>query len=208
MFNMRNKTGFTLAEVLITLLIVGVIASIVIPGLIANTQQAEYKAAWKKAFASLNQATLRLSQENAGNLTGTYTTDDLLTNAYCSYLNCIKVCATGSSLGNCWTSTAKSLGGNPVGWSNNAGAILNDGTLLRLGASIGTNATIGAFSAISIDVNGFKEPNTIGKDVFYVWILKNTIKPWGTQGDGFESDCNTSPASGIGYGCSARYLNQ
>ncbi len=48
--------GFTLAEVLITLTIVGVVAAITIPSVIANSQQQEYKTGLKKAVSVLNSA--------------------------------------------------------------------------------------------------------------------------------------------------------
>ena len=50
------KKGFTLAEVLITLAIIGVVAALTIPGVIANTQQSEYKTGLKKAVSVLNSA--------------------------------------------------------------------------------------------------------------------------------------------------------
>ena len=49
------KRGFTLAEVLITLVIIGVIAAMTIPTLISSTGDQEYKTGLKKAFATLNQ---------------------------------------------------------------------------------------------------------------------------------------------------------
>lgn len=39
----QNKKGFTLAEVLITLGIIGVVAAITIPTLIANTRSQQYR---------------------------------------------------------------------------------------------------------------------------------------------------------------------
>ncbi|MBQ3642196.1 type II secretion system protein [bacterium] len=54
-----NKKGFTLAEVLITLVIIGVIAAMTVPTLMNNTQGQEYKAAYKKAISTLNQALAR-----------------------------------------------------------------------------------------------------------------------------------------------------
>ena len=50
------KKGFTLAEVLITLAIIGVIAAPTIPSVIVNTQQSEYKTGLKKAVSVLNSA--------------------------------------------------------------------------------------------------------------------------------------------------------
>ena len=47
--------GFTLAEALITLVIIGIIAALTIPGILINTEQHEYKSALKKALSSLNQ---------------------------------------------------------------------------------------------------------------------------------------------------------
>lgn len=51
----NNKKGFTLAEALITLVIIGIIAALTIPAILINTEQHEYKSAFKKALASLNQ---------------------------------------------------------------------------------------------------------------------------------------------------------
>ena len=49
---------FTLAEVLITLGIIGVVAAMTIPTLISNTNGAQFKTAYKKALSTLNQAVI------------------------------------------------------------------------------------------------------------------------------------------------------
>lgn len=51
-----KKSGFTLAEVLITLVIIGVIAAMTIPTLLSNTNKQETKTALKKAMSVINQA--------------------------------------------------------------------------------------------------------------------------------------------------------
>ena len=53
-----KKCGFTLAEVLITLGIIGVVAAMTIPNLIANTNGAKFKSQFKKTLSTLNQAGL------------------------------------------------------------------------------------------------------------------------------------------------------
>ena len=71
---MNKKSGFTLAEVLVTLMIIGVIASMTVPSLMQNTAQQEYKAALKKAVSTLNQAVAMnyaLDGEDASAYTGT-----------------------------------------------------------------------------------------------------------------------------------------
>lgn len=58
-----KKNGFTLAEVLITLAIIGVVATLTLPSLMTNTKEQQYAAALKKGVntltevASLNSAT-------------------------------------------------------------------------------------------------------------------------------------------------------
>lgn len=56
-----SKNGFTLAEVLITLGIIGVVAAITIPTLIANTNSAKFRTKYQKAISTLRQAE-RMSQ--------------------------------------------------------------------------------------------------------------------------------------------------
>ncbi len=51
-----KKLGFTLAEVLITLVVIGVIAAMTVPSLINNTKANEYRSALKKALATANQS--------------------------------------------------------------------------------------------------------------------------------------------------------
>ncbi|MDD3237319.1 MAG: prepilin-type N-terminal cleavage/methylation domain-containing protein [Candidatus Gastranaerophilales bacterium] len=51
-----KKKAFTLAEVLITLVIIGVIAAITIPSLLNKTNQQEYRVGAKKAYSVLSQA--------------------------------------------------------------------------------------------------------------------------------------------------------
>ncbi len=48
--------GFTLAEVLITLAIIGVVAALTIPSVISNSQQQEFKTGLRKAVSVLNSA--------------------------------------------------------------------------------------------------------------------------------------------------------
>jgi len=54
----QKRFGFTLAEVLITLGIIGVVAAMTIPTLIANTNGAKFRSQFKKSISTLNQAGL------------------------------------------------------------------------------------------------------------------------------------------------------
>ena len=87
---MTKFKGFTLAEVLITLGIIGVVAAMTMPTLINSTQGAQYKTAFKKSLTVLSQAVVMnialndydLSQVVAGtNATGIDNTGTAATGA-------------------------------------------------------------------------------------------------------------------------------
>ncbi len=53
-----NKTGFTLAEILITIGIIGVVAAITIPVLMQNSNSKKFVTQYKKSLSTLNQAAI------------------------------------------------------------------------------------------------------------------------------------------------------
>lgn len=53
---MMKKTGFTLAEVLITLTIIGVVATMTLPALMTNVQEQQAKTGLKKGLNTLTEA--------------------------------------------------------------------------------------------------------------------------------------------------------
>ena len=57
-FSLKRKVAFTLAEVLITLGIIGIVAAITLPSLIQNYQKKETVAKLKRVYSVLQQATL------------------------------------------------------------------------------------------------------------------------------------------------------
>ncbi|MBQ8458562.1 type II secretion system protein, partial [bacterium] len=58
---MKNKKAFTLAEVLITLGVIGVVAAMTIPTLMTNIRAAQYRNKFKKTVSTLSQA-VRMAQ--------------------------------------------------------------------------------------------------------------------------------------------------
>ncbi len=69
---MKKKTGFTLAEILITLAIIGIVAAITLPSLLVNVNQKAWDAQKKALHARLAQA---IGQMNTLGGYGTYTED-------------------------------------------------------------------------------------------------------------------------------------
>jgi len=103
MRTLPNRFAFTLAEVLITLAIIGVVAAITIPTLMANYQKVQQVAGLKKAYAEITEA-LKLMANDHGcpdNLgcTGAFTNngdlvtaDTILGNEFKKYFKLAKDC--------------------------------------------------------------------------------------------------------------------
>ena len=68
---MTKRFGFTLAEVLITLGIIGVVAAMTMPTLMNSTQGAQYKAAYKKALSAISQGITLNVALDGGNFSDT-----------------------------------------------------------------------------------------------------------------------------------------
>lgn len=105
-FSIKKKKAFTLAEALITLVIIGVIAALTIPAILVNTEQHEYKSALKKALSALNQVIeLNIALEGYGPLEAGYmdepTAEDSLFEMFRNRMNVIS------------TSEAYNRGGTP-----------------------------------------------------------------------------------------------
>lgn len=210
--NIIKNKAFTLAEVLITLAIIGVIAAISVPSLIQKTNQAELKTAWKKTFAMLSQGYDNQLFDKGGNIsTAGFTNYSVFFNDFSNYYKGIKKC-TDSRVEGCWVDS-------PTSWFWNTdkylGLILNNGSFIILGqvnpASTSFpsyNGTAGipplTISDFEVDVNGAKGPNTTGKDIFRIWIQPDQLLPAGGQGDTYSGSACANGTSD--FSCSAYYL--
>lgn len=202
--------AFTLAEVMITLGIIGIVAEITIPTLMNNVSDMQYKAAWKKNFANISNATNMIKSDNWGSLKSLCADNDndCLNGLYAQKFSYTKICNSGSIYGICWhnNNTSYSLDGGLMSWDNGAGFVLADGTLLDVNLYSGNCSqpvgTINVCGTIHVDVNGFKGPNKRGKDIFSLWLLQDRVLPYGTS-DGQAGSCNTSDT---GASCATDYL--
>ncbi len=168
-----NHTGFTLAEVLITLGIIGVVAAMTIPTLITKIQNRQYATAYRKAFSSLNQA-LRLMQNDGYdiNLTGEwkgFQTEGAVGDNF----KILSSYFTGATT--CFEHNAK----NCFECDNGQAGFIGGKNYKGCGASMyafmdasGMQYYLYANSEwpIIIDVNGFSKPNELGKDRYVVYF--------------------------------------
>ena len=130
------------------------------------------------------------------------TTATQLVNYLKPYLRVAKDCGTGSGCLK-YTQNVKLLNGNPHTANyetNNAiyKLILNDGSYIWLrGTNPYCRQSEGGHSNVCAliwtDINGPKEPNTVGKDIFYLFVTKTGIKTFANT-----DDCNMNSA---GWSC-------
>lgn len=185
--------GFTLAEVLITLSIIGVVAALTIPTLINNYQKRQYVTQLKKQYSLANQVLQRLAYDNGGTsslaqtgLFGAGKTVEL-GDIFSSYYKVTK---------NCKNSTEEVCFPPYCSFYNGVGAgeNVNDyDTIYKFVAADGASIAIASYynncsydiglndasptknvcADLYIDLNGLKGPNSLGRDVFFFYITSN-----------------------------------
>ena len=217
----RGYTAFTLAEVLITLGIIGVIASLTIPTLLRNTQEAQLKASVKEAYSLINQAMMQAKLNN-DSIKGICAIWDgvCFKNLFKPYLSYTKECDSQIITNGCWA-TKNYYDGTDYSWVNNATADAPAALVLKNGMLVifryhYTNCDYSESGAtsnagcgwIGFDINGFNKPNTIGKDTFMFSVNESGIKPFGITGDeGNYLTCDKNDTGeNSGIGCTAKYL--
>lgn len=215
------KSGFTLSEVLLVLSVIGVVAALTIPTLIQKISDDQYKVAWKKSFSTISQAVNMIASSNGGSLKSLCADSDnsCLRNLFISQLSAVKSCNSGSADG-CWhiANNWRSLSGAGIVATTNPAIVLNDGSLLNIfwnkSDCTHSSGSLYRCGGVTVDVNGFKSPNVVGKDIFSIHLLENAARPYGTQGDAATNDPAVSCIQGStdsansGVGCAALYLYQ
>lgn len=165
---MTKRFGFTLAEVLITLGIIGVVAAMTMPTLMNSTQGAQYKAAYKKGLSALSQAiTLNVALDDYNFATaGTGTADGSVYAALKNRMNVVKT--TAGTTGYPITIDSAAGAGSAINDGTNYTLFFNDGIVFsfpQASKDCTNDATIGTVNVCKgfIDVNGEKNPNRVVK---------------------------------------------
>lgn len=152
------KKGFTLAEVLITLVIIGVIAAMTIPTLMNSTNNQEFRVGLKKAISALNQA-MSLNYALEGTQVGADTlnsSSNIVNNLFKKRMSVITTATSG---------TAFSVGSTGITATDNSNVFYTaDGARYAVSYEAGAYDPVADqmyYGLILIDVNGEKGPNTV-----------------------------------------------
>lgn len=212
---LKFQKGFSLAEVLLVITILGVIASLTLPGLIYDVQEQQYETGWKKNFSAFSQMFEMLREDNGGTLAGLCADADELCmmNVYKRYLKILNNDTATTTDMLYWhhlDGSVVQMDGTPViasanNWiDDSVSAILADGSTMLVdhtneNCSSSLGGSINGCGLITIDINGFKNPNTVGKDIYRIYVLNNGIVPGGYSGT--QGDCSAN-----GWGCGSNKL--
>lgn len=183
-----NK-GFTLAEVLITLGIIGVVAAMTLPALVNRTQGKELEAGFKKSYSVLSQAVQRMQYEEglSGNWEDEFGANTflpvlkkyLLNYVKCNGKNCVDADITvdGSTVKRVSTYKTYNKSQNvTMDWFNEGQMIMADGMFLMVNNSGEKLNNL----VLTVDVNGIaKKPNLWGHDLFSFQIKGGKVLPMG-----------------------------
>ena len=180
------KAAFTLAEVLITLAVIGIVAALTLPGLIQNHNEKAWSTAkdlWEK---KLTETVRRMNVD--GVMTGHDSTEDFM-NTFKNYMKVIKTC-DNTDINKCYSPKVVTTGKEPIEiktdsltsassmglkeWQTNTMSfVIADGTTVIMAYQpecpyadpIEDTGSQVSCMAYMVDVNGKKGPNRVGKDI-------------------------------------------
>jgi len=192
----KIKNAFTLAEVLITIAIIGIVASLVIPVTVQKYQEKARVTATQKFYSTITQAVNLAILENGSPDTWNIKLSDssamltkimpyLAYTQYCDYKN-KELCVSAKFI--LLRNGEKSTGYLPMDSSRSI-LRLNNGMLVGTFAQsadcsavfAGGKNTSNICGEYMVDVNGESAPNTYGKDIFMFNLTKYGVIPTGSR---------------------------
>ena len=223
-----SRSAFTLAEVLITLGIIGVVAAMTLPALIQKQNDRQIVTSLKKNYSILSQALVKSQLQ-----LGFFETWDLeptnmnpeeggapakMKEIYERIKPELKVLKECEDKAGCWhNGKTKNLSGSYTTSSRDSIGIGEGILIFRL--ADGTNISIDDQSVTNlkqlgsnynkstyifwVDANGDKKPNTIGRDIFAFILTNKGLVPAGIDDD---TKCSTKATPYAGAACTAKVL--
>ena len=210
-----KRAAFTLAEVLITLGIIGVVAALTLPTLIQNHQKQVCVTQLKKAYSNISNAYNQIANDEGVTEWSQTCFTDWTGNNNCLHklakqMKAINTKDFGVTCSADWCSAALSANTSSTFYETDGMLVTSDGMVYIF--ACGT-----LLSTIIVDVNGVKGPNKAGRDVFEFkqkatsgydanghWVVSyyNSLEPIGTDSDEWKN-CS---ATNLSTDCTAKVL--
>lgn len=179
---MKMKKGFTLAEVLITIGIIGVVATLTIPSLVTSYRKKIYVTQLQRSYNEVSNALMHLmAEENAESLSET----SLTTDPDKFIKNYLRIKKTGFE--GFYGSSYNSISGYATYTYNSFGKYMSPDNCATMntgaGICIGNYDKGSGYGIIVVDTNGKGGPNVYGRDLFYFKYFNNGEVGSTTYGD-------------------------
>lgn len=212
---MNINKAFTLAEVLITLMIIGVIAAITIPSLKKVSDEMKYVTAAQKAYSTISNATRNIIKKEGPVKTWASGDWRVIRALYKEEISFIPMTSEFE------THTVNYLNGSTGNPSYRIELRSTDGMTYYFTGRPECNgkkqaAAKNACIFIEVDTNGKSDPNIIGLDVIGFYVASDgTVYPYGA-GQGVETDKESNFYSciqangkkGGGWACTAKMITE
>ena len=202
-----KKCAFTLAEVLITLGIIGVVAAITLPNLMAAYKARVLRSQFMKSYSLIQQAYKMMEADGIGLSPSDFNVN--VTNQLNPFKTAIQPYFTGTTdcdgssssvcLNAIKTPYSTLSGKNKIPWNlfDDGQFALKDGTLFLF-----ENPGGGKKAWLFVDINGKQgKPNRAGVDLFVFQLTDDGLKSMGDEGTEYVGDtyCATTGWSGGAY---------
>ena len=182
-FANNQKRGFTLAEVLITLGIIGVVAAITIPTVITNYKAARLKSQFLKSYSTIQQVFKRMQDDEISTDPSSYTDGASFYKVFASYIAGATTCYISNSP-LCPKYGRDVYAGIRWMYLDDGQILLPDGTLLMF-----ENMKNGSVVFVTVDLNGIKNPPNIeGYDTFTFQLINGELHTMGDIGTAYVGE--------------------
>lgn len=198
-----KKLGFTLSEVLITLVIIGVIAAITIPTMVADQNKEALRVAFTKTYSDLNGFARKYYVDNGESFSDFVAKDRYNTDKHVKEFLKYYRALDSNATNNTWATPTEDRDSgyllsllrkrtNDSVWACDNTGMRGDisGKLFAFneGGEQGENGPV-----ICVDINGLKGPNAMGKDFFlFVFTVDGRAIPMGMPDDFNTTNTSTS----------------
>ena len=216
-----RKCAFTLAEVLITLGIIGIVAAITIPNLISNYKAKILRTQFLKTYSTLAQTIKLMENDDVSTDLMNYPTGTRHT-TLAKYMTNTTICSgyiteSSKTPDGCYDYKIRDYDDGYKFLTSNgivADGIYNDGQLmLPTGALIFFDDCPKGEGykgcRIYVDINGLKQPNRMGYDFFAFEVLDGTLYPVGGPKTDYlnKNDCNFDESGQKGFTCAQKAMS-
>ncbi len=216
---MLKKFAFTLAEVLITLGVIGVVSAITIPNLMTTHKAYQLRSQFLKSYSTIQQVFKHMQADEVPTDPDSYPRNQgiIFYKTFKNYLNSPLDCGAGLSFTTktCYTPQTKLKYKTLNKSTNIANTYFDDGQLVLLDGTLlifeQPNVPSNPYIWIFVDINGAETPpNILGYDLFAFEFLDNELRAMGSQGTSFthEQYCSLSSSSQLnGIACAGKAKN-